>query len=66
MKKLYKVTVNNYGWDSTKTLYFETKEAAQAAYEKYPAADRVQCAGRFSEARAAELTRSEDDMWPCD
>ena len=29
-------------------------------------ADRVQYAGRFSEARAAELTRSEDDMWLCD
>ena len=66
MKKLYKVTVNNYGWDTTKTLYFETKEAAQAAYEKYPAADRVQYAGRFSETRAAELTRSEDDMGLCD
>lgn len=66
MKKLYKVTVNNFGWDSTKTLYFETKEAAQAAYEKYPAADRVQYAGRFSETRAAELTRSEDDMGLCD
>ena len=66
MKKLYKVTVNNYGWDSTKTLYFETKEAAQAAYEKYPAADRVQYAGRFSETRAAELTRSEEDMGLCD
>ena len=66
MKKLYKVTVNNFGWDSARTLYFETKEAAQAAYEKYPAADRVQYAGRFSEARAAELTRSEDGMWLCD
>ena len=66
MKKLYKVTVNNFGWDSTKTLYFETKEDAQAAYEKYPAADRVQYAGRFTEARAAELTRSEDDMGLCD
>jgi hypothetical protein len=65
MKKLYKVTVNNFGWDSTKTLYFETKEAAQAAYEKYPAADRVQYAGRFSATRAAELTRSEDDMGLC-
>ena len=41
MKKLYKVTVNNYGWDSARTLYFETKEEEQAAYEKYPAADRV-------------------------
>lgn len=29
-------------------------------------ADRVQYAGRFSEARAAELTRSEDDMCLCD
>lgn len=66
MKKLYKVTVNNFGWDSAKTLYFETKEAAQAAYEKYPAADRVQYAGRFSETRAAELTRAEDDMCLCD
>ena len=66
MKKLYKVTVNNFGWDSTKTLYFETKEDAQAAYGKYPAADRVQYAGRFTEARAAELTRSEDDMGLCD
>lgn len=63
MKKLYKVTVNNYGWDSARTLYFETKEAAQAAYEKYPAADRVQYAGLFSATRAAELTR--DDMWLC-
>lgn len=63
MKKLYKVTVNNYGWDSARTLYFETKEEAQAAYEKYPAADRVQYAGRFSATRSAELTR--DDMWLC-
>ena len=29
-------------------------------------ADRVQYAGRFSEARAAELTRSEDDTCLCD
>ena len=66
MKKLYKVTVNNYGWDSARTMYFETKEDARAAYEKYPAADRVQYAGRFSESRAAELTRSEEDMGLCD
>lgn len=64
-RKLYKVTANNYGWDSARTLYFETKEEAQAAYEKHPAADRVQYVGRFSDARVAELTRSEDDMWLC-
>lgn len=66
MKKLYKVTVNNYDWSSAKTLYFETKEAAQAAYEKYPAADPVQYAGNFSDSRAAELVQSEDDMWSDD
>lgn len=66
MKKLYKVTVNNYGWSSAKTLYFATKEEAQAAYEKYPAADQVQYAGNFSDSRAAELVRSEDDTWSDD
>ena len=56
LKKLYKVTVNNYGWDAPKILYFYTKEEAQAAHDKYPAADTVQYAGRFAAKRADELT----------
>ena len=56
MKKLYKVTVNNWGWDAARTLYFEDRDAAEAAHKAHPASDGVRYAGRFSDARADLLT----------
>lgn len=50
--KLWKVTVNNFGWNSAKTLYAESKEAAASLAAKYPAADRISYAGNFSDAKA--------------
>ena len=46
MKKLWKVKVNNWGWDAPRTIYTESREEAEALYNKYPAADKVEYAGR--------------------
>lgn len=51
MKKLWSVKVNNWGWDSPKTLYAESRSAAE------------QIAGNFSDANAARLLASADDWW---
>ena len=53
--KLWKVTVNNWGWDAPKTLYFKNREDAAAAHDKYPAADNVEYAGMFSADHAEKL-----------
>lgn len=53
--KLWKVTVNNWGWDTPRTYYFQTREEAQQAYDSAPAADPVQYAGLFTEENAQRL-----------
>lgn len=66
MKKLWKVTVNEFGWRSPKTLYFETYEDAREAWAEHTAADDVEYAGRFTDEHAAFLLADEDDrdvMW---
>lgn len=52
MTKLYKVTVNNFGWDRPATYFFRTKKEAEEFAEKYPASDKVKYAGRFKEENA--------------
>ena len=53
--KLWSVKVNNWGWDSARTLYAESKEAAAKMAAEFPAADRVKYAGNFREETAAEM-----------
>lgn len=57
MTKLWKVTVNNWGWDQAKVLYFESRQEAEQAYTAYPAADPVKYAGNFTDEHAEQLTR---------
>lgn len=52
MKKLWKVTVNQWGWDRPKTLYAESREDAEKTAEKYPASDPVEYAGVFNDLKA--------------
>lgn len=59
--KLWKVKVNNWGWDRPQTFYAKTREEAQEIAGKYPAADKIQYAGNYSEARAKELLYIEDE-----
>ena len=56
MKKLWKVTVNDLGWDHPQTEYFETKEEAEAYADKFPASDKVKYAGRFTDRNADIIT----------
>ena len=55
MKKLWKVEVNNWGWDEPCVLYAESREAAKEIANKYPVSDDVRYAGNFTEANACEL-----------
>lgn len=50
--KLWKVTVNNWGWNKPCTLYFTSKNEAEEARCHYPAADDVEYAGNFSDVNA--------------
>lgn len=52
MKKLWKVTVNEFGWKSPKTLYFESYEAARKEWALHTAADDVKYAGCFTDEHA--------------
>ena len=55
MIKLWRVTVNNWGWDSPKTFYAVSRDYAEKIRAKYPAADPVQYAGNYTEDNAARL-----------
>lgn len=56
MKKLWKVRVNNWGWSSPRTKYFESREEAQKCADQHPAADKVEYAGRFTDYNADMMT----------
>lgn len=56
MKKLWKVRVNNYGWDYPVTYYFESRKEAEDFAKKHPAYDDVRYAGRFTDDNADFLT----------
>lgn len=59
--KLWKTTVNNWGWDAPKTLYFASREDAEKAYRRYPAADRVEYAGNYTQENADRLIEYTQD-----
>ena len=61
MKKLWKVTVNEFSWRSPETLYFESYEDARKAWAEHTAADDVEYAGRFSDKHAAYLLSDAED-----
>ena len=55
MKKLWKVTVNRFGWNYPKTFYVNSRENAEKLSENYDCADPVLYAGNFTDDKAAEL-----------
>lgn len=55
MVKLWRIRVNNWGWDNPRTYYAESREKAEEIGNKFPAADAVQYAGRFTEENAKIL-----------
>lgn len=57
--KLWKVRVNNWGWDRPCTMYARSRREAEEIADKYSAADDVQYAGNFTEANARELLGEE-------
>ena len=66
--KLWKVTVNSWGWDQPRTLYFLDKAVASIFADRFPASDPVVYAGNYSEDKAdvkLEYTESVlvPDMW---
>lgn len=61
MKKLWKVTVNSWGWSSPKAYYAESREAAQIIGSQYPASDPVRYAGSYTESKAQALLAATAD-----
>lgn len=59
--KLWKVTVNNWGWSNARTYYFKGKAEAKKFSSKYPASDGVEYAGNFTEKNAKRLLLEDDE-----
>ena len=57
--KLWKVTVNNWGWDNPRTIYTKSRAEAAKIAEKYPAADKIEYAGNFTDENAERLAGGE-------
>ena len=53
--KLWKVTVNQWGWDRPKTYYAKSRDDAEKIAKEYPASDAVKYAGNFSEDKSEWL-----------
>lgn len=60
MKKLWRVTVNNWGWDQPRTIYAESRAEAEKIGSKYPASDRVEYAGNYTDENAERLLGVDD------
>lgn len=58
--KLWKVTVNDWGWNNTRTIYCRSKEQAKKIQEEYPANDGIEYAGMFTEDHARHLLREDE------
>ena len=52
--KLWKIDVNNWGWNDSKEFYFESKAAAEKALKAFPAGN-AKYAGNFTTENALEL-----------
>ena len=61
MTNLWKVTVNNWGWDRPMTYHFRTRKEAQEASNRYPASDGVEYAGNFTDMNAKRLLGEDRD-----
>lgn len=46
--KVWAFTANGIGWNGPVTMYFDSREHAEAAHAKYEFKDPVQYAGAFS------------------
>lgn len=46
--KLWKVTVNGWGWDRPRAYYAASRAEAERIADNFPASDRVQYAGNFN------------------
>lgn len=55
MKKLWKVTVRDFSWNSSKTLFFDSYDSARQVWLAHPSSDPVKYAGRFTDDHAAFL-----------
>lgn len=53
--KLWKVQVNNWGWDAPRTFFFSSREEAVAFSDQFPAADGVEYAGLYTETNAKRM-----------
>ena len=62
MKKLWKVTVNNWGWDRPRTYFTESKKDAVTIYRKFPAADPVCYAGMYTDKNAEAMTEASKEV----
>ena len=59
MTKLWKVTVNNWGWDEPGTFYFKSKEEANKFRQKFPAYNPIKYAGLYPDKKATLLLRED-------
>ncbi len=57
MTKLWKIEVNNWGWDNPRTLYAKSREEAEKISKKFPAGGDVKYAGAFDNAKAEKLVK---------
>ena len=57
MTKLWKTEVNNWGWDSPRTLYARSREEAEKIGRKFPAGGSVKYAGSFDDENADKLVK---------
>lgn len=55
MKKLWEVTVNQWGWGSPKTYYAASRDEAEVIAAKYPASDPVKYSGNYADNKAEWL-----------
>lgn len=59
--KLWKVVINNWGWEGPRTRYARSREEAEQIGAAHPAADPVEYAGDFTEANARRLLGEDDE-----
>lgn len=52
MKKLWKVKVRDWGWAESRTIYAESRKEAENIAWIFPAADRPEYAGNFTDKNA--------------
>lgn len=59
--KLWKVRVNNFGWNSTRTFFAASRKECEEIADKFPASDDVEYAGNFSEAKMTRRIQKNEE-----